>query len=56
MYNTVTYADIKVDIKFRNGKTHTIYVNRDVAYDDDSEIVNLDIDSSLSSSSLHNKI
>ena len=51
MYNTVTYADIKVDIKFRNGKTHTIYVNRDVAYDDDSEIVNLDIDSSLSSSS-----
>ena len=51
MYNTVTYADIKVDIKFRNGKTHTIYVNRDVAYDDESEIVNLDIDSSLSSSS-----
>ena len=51
MYNTVTYADIKVDIKFRNGETHTIYVNRDVAYDDDSEIVNLDIGSSLSSSS-----
>ena len=51
MYNTVTYADIKVDIKFRNGNTHTIYVNRDVAYDDDSEVVNLDIDSSLSSSS-----
>ena len=51
MYNTVTYADIKVDIKFRNGKTHTIYINRDVAYDDDSEIVNLDIGSSLSNSS-----
>ena len=51
MYNTVNYADIKIDIKFRNGKTHTIYVNRDVTYEDNSEIVNLDIDSSLSSSS-----
>ena len=51
MYNTVNYADIKIDIKFRNNKTHTIYVNRDVSHEDNSEIVNLDIDSSLSSSS-----
>ena len=51
MYNTVTYVDVKVDIKFRNGLTHTVCVNRDVTYDDVSEINNFDINSSLSSSS-----
>ena len=51
MYNTITYVDVKVDIKFRNGLTHTVYVNRDVTYDDNSEITDFDINSSLSSSS-----
>ena len=51
MYNTITYVDVKVDIKFRNGLTHTVCVNRDVTYDDNSEITDFDINSSLSSSS-----